>query len=116
MTMAKNYLQDGKTVTFISDADYRSGDIVRLHKLVVIAVTDIKNGEKGTGFAEGVFILPKKPDVNIVLGGYVYLHEKLIDSSSSSSSSSSGDGDDSIGFAWESAASGTSCVAVKING
>lgn len=107
--MAKNYLQDGKTLTFIADAAYRSGDMVRLKDRIVIAVTDIAKGEVGTGLAEGVFTLPKKTDANIAQGSRVYMREHVIDPSS-------GDGSDSVGVAWESAPSGTSRVAVKLHG
>lgn len=106
--MAKNYLQEGKTLTFIADAAYRSGDMVRLKDRIVIAVTDIDKGKVGTGLAEGVFTLPKKTDVNIVQGSRVYMRDNQI--------VTGGDGDESVGVAWENASSGISHVAVKLHG
>ncbi|MFC7777723.1 capsid cement protein [Pantoea endophytica] len=107
--MAKNYLQDGKTLTFIADVRYQSGDMVRLKDRIVIAVTDIDKGEVGTGLTEGVFTLPKKPDVSIVQGSRVCMIDNLIDNISDVNK-------DSIGIAWESSASGASRIAVKLHG
>ncbi|THD40255.1 capsid cement protein [Pantoea dispersa] len=105
--MAKNYLQDGKTLTFIAKEDYKSGDMVQVGDRVVIAVTDTPKGCAGTGLAEGVFILPKQKDVAIQAGKPVSrLGQQVV--------AAKADGTVPIGTAWENASDKAVMVAVKL--
>lgn len=107
--MAKNYVQDGKTLTFIADEDYKSGDMVHVGDRIVIAVTDTPKGCPGTGLAEGVFTLPKKADVSVQVGKPVYeLGHQVVANKT--------EGAVPLGIAWENADSKAAVVAVKLFG
>lgn len=107
--MAKNYVQDGKTLTFIADEDYKSGDMVHVGDRIVIAVTDTPKGCAGAGLAEGVFTLPKKTDVSVQAGKPVYKQGHQVVATKT-------EGAVSLGTAWENAEGKAPFVAVKLFG
>ncbi|EBG2094555.1 DUF2190 family protein, partial [Salmonella enterica] len=47
--MAKNYVEDGKTVEIVATASLKSGDLVQIGDMFAVAVTDIAAGSAGTG-------------------------------------------------------------------
>ncbi len=106
--MAKNYVQDGKTIAITAAANIASGDLVVVGDVAAVAITDIAKGETGDGLAEGVFRLPKLAADVIPAGTAVYLDDGVIQL----------DGTDAVlvGHAWETAAAGETVVDVKING
>lgn len=107
--MAKNYVQDGKTLTFIADEDYKSGDMVHVGDRIVIAVTDTPKGCAGTGLAEGVFILAKKTGEAIQAGKRVYVHDGHVVANNQAAALP-------LGTAWENADEKAAIVAVKLFG
>jgi len=107
--MAKNYLQDGKTLTFIADEDYKSGDLVCVGERFVVAVTDIQSGSRGTGLTEGVFVLPKKIGEAFEVGIRVFVLDGKVVTGKK-------DGAIPLGTAWDYAKSGAAVVAVKLSG
>ncbi len=109
ITVAKNYLQDGKTLTFIANGDYKSGDMVRVGDRIVIAVTDTPKGCAGTGLAEGVFTLPKKTGETIQAGKRVYVYDNHVVEDNQAAAVP-------LGTAWENAEGGAAVVAVKLSG
>ncbi|WP_413734339.1 DUF2190 family protein [Sodalis sp. RH21] len=106
--MAKNYVQDGKTITITALSDIASGDVVVVGGIVAVAITDIAEGETGDGFAEGVFKLPKLTADVIATGSRVHFKDDVLQL----------DATDAIaaGVAWETAGAGVTSIAVKING
>lgn len=54
------YLQDGKTIFYINDtgADINYLDIVPGEHHITVAAADIKTGEAGSLYTEGVFSMP----------------------------------------------------------
>ncbi|MBL1535054.1 DUF2190 family protein, partial [Klebsiella pneumoniae] len=54
--MAKNYVQDGKTIPVKNSGteEILSGTPVSLGGMIAVAITDIQPGDTGDGFAEGV--------------------------------------------------------------
>ncbi|EJF5151691.1 DUF2190 family protein, partial [Salmonella enterica] len=42
--MAKNYVEDGKTITLTASAAVKSGDLVQVGDMFAVAVTDIAAG------------------------------------------------------------------------
>lgn len=105
--MAKNYLQDGKTLTFIAKEDYKSGDMVQVGDCIVIALTDTPEGYAGTGLAEGVFSLPKDQNTDFEIGKPVYrLGKRVVNSKT--------EGAVKLGIAWETSESNAIVVAVKL--
>lgn len=107
--MAKNFVQDGKTIALVAGADdIDSGDPVMVGKVLAVAITDIPAGQTGDGFTEGVFLLPKLPADAITAGEPVYIKDGKIQLDTT--------GADAAGVAWEDAGANTSVVEVKING
>ncbi|OQP32379.1 DUF2190 family protein [Pantoea latae] len=107
--MAKNYVQDGKTLTFIADENYKSGDMVRVGDRIVIAVTDTPKDCAGTGLAEGVFTLAKKSGETIQAGKRVYVYDNHVVANNQA-------GAVPLGTAWENAEGKAPFVAVKLFG
>ncbi len=56
--MAKNFVEEGKTVAIVASAAISSGDLVQVGDVFAVALTDIPQGETGDGLTEGVFMLP----------------------------------------------------------
>ena len=108
--MAKNYVQDGKTISLSNTGttEIVSGQPVLTGSILVVAITDIPAGDTGDGFAEGVFLLQKLSADAVTAVEKVYFKDGNIQL----------DDTDAIlaGTAWEDAAAGTTVVEVKING
>lgn len=57
--MAKNYVQDGSTLTLTAPAGgVSSGQVVVIEKLVVVALVDAAAGEQFTARTDGVWSVP----------------------------------------------------------
>ncbi|MBJ9137933.1 DUF2190 family protein [Citrobacter farmeri] len=108
--MAKNYVQDGKTIPLVnaSSDDILSGEPVAVGKLIAVAITDIPSGQTGDGFAEGVFLLPKLPADAVTAGEVVYLKDGKIQIEATDAVEA--------GIAWEDAEANVTVIEVKING
>lgn len=108
--MAKNFVQEGKTIAITNAGtdEIVSGDPVVVGKVVAVAIADIPAGQDGSGFTEGVFLLPKLAADAITAGGQVYIKAGKIQLAST----------DAVlaGVAWEAAPASSAIVAVKING
>lgn len=107
--MAKNYVQDGKTIPLANGGatDIDCGDPVVVGKLIAVAITDIPAGQTGDGFTEGVFLLPKLPADAITVGEQVYLKDGKIQVAETDAVAA--------GIAWEDAGASSTVVEVKIN-
>lgn len=105
--MAKNYQQQGLTVEIINTTKdpIISGSLVMVGALACIAATDIAAGEKGAGFAEGVYLLAKKPGVALAAGQAVSADKGIV----------ADKGGVAVGVTWEPAAADSALVAVKLN-
>ena len=64
----KNFVSEGKTVTFTAGAAYTSGDVVPLGKMAGIAANDIANGAVGVAVIEGEFNLAKTTGTAYAIG------------------------------------------------
>ncbi len=71
--MAKNFVEEGKTVAIVASAAISSGDLVQVGDIFAVALTDIPQGETGDGMTEGVFMLPKLKTDDMKTGKKVYL-------------------------------------------
>lgn len=71
--MAKNFVEEGKTVAIVASAAISSGDLVQVGDVFAVALTDIPQGETGDGMTEGVFMLPKLKTDDMKTGKKVYL-------------------------------------------
>ncbi|EBA6588872.1 DUF2190 family protein, partial [Salmonella enterica] len=45
--MAKNYVEDGKTIEIVATTSLKSGDLVQVGDMFAVAVTDITVGSAG---------------------------------------------------------------------
>lgn len=107
--MAKNYVQDGKTLNYTaSGADVASGDFVLIGALGAIAKTDIANGKTGAVHVCGVFSVPKA-------SGAVTQGAKLYWSTTNSNLTTTASGNTFVGLAAEAAASGDASVKILLN-
>lgn len=108
--MAKNYVQDGKTISLANGGaeDILSGEPVAIGKVIAVAITDIPAGQTGDGFTEGVFLLPKLAADVITAGAQVYLKDGKIQAEDTDAVAA--------GVAWEDAGATVTVVEVKING
>lgn len=70
--MAKNFVEEGKTVAIVASAAISSGDLVLVGDVFAVALTDIPQGETGDGMTEGVFMLPKLKTDDMKTGKKVY--------------------------------------------
>ena len=104
--MAKNYVQDGETIEFTAAADVKSGDVVVVGELVVVAINDVASGEMGVGHTTGVWDLPKASATTFDQGVSVYLKDDAI-------------GVDNTGVyagkAWRAALNGETVATVKLD-
>ena len=107
--MAKNYVEDGKTVAIVASAAISSGDLVQVGDIFAVALTNIPQGETGDGMTEGVFVLPKLKTDDMKTGKKVYLKSGKVQLTNSGS-------DPLVGVVWADAGAGAEDVPVKLNG
>lgn len=112
--MATNFNQSGTTLNWTNGtgSTVTSGTMLALGALLVVAMTDIADGETGAVSAEGVFALPKGS--NAISAGDAVDLDVSAGAIDKVAAPASGDlvG---CGVAWEDAASGDALVMVKIN-
>ncbi|MDW2204319.1 DUF2190 family protein [Vibrio sp. 1636] len=104
--MAKNYIHDGATIEFTAVADVKSGDVVAVSSVVVVAINDVASGDKGLGHTCGVWDLPKAEGTTFNQGVSVYLKDGEI-------------GVDNTGVyagkAWSAGVNGETVATVKLD-
>ncbi len=105
----KNYVQDGKTISFTPTAAVASGEAVLLATLLVVAIGAIAADSEGTGVTEGVFELPKKSTDVLAVGAAVYWDDTANEITSLAT------GNTLAGKVWAAAANPSTSVWVKIN-
>ncbi|MGI2215684.1 DUF2190 family protein [Shewanella baltica] len=105
----KNYVQDGKTISFTPTAAVVSGEAVLLATLLVVAIGAIAADTEGTGVTEGVFELPKKSTDVFAVGAAVYWDDTANEITSLAT------GNTLAGKVWAAAANPSTSVWVKIN-
>lgn len=103
--MAKNFVEEGKTVAIVASAAISSGDLVQVGDVFAVALTDIPQGETGDGLTEGVFMLPKLKTDDMKTGKKVYLKSGKVQLTNSGS-------DPLVGVVWADA--GTSAEEVPV--
>ncbi|MCU8062536.1 DUF2190 family protein [Shewanella sp. SM55] len=105
----KNYVQDGKTISFTPTAAVASGEAVLLATLLIVAIGAIAADTEGTGVTEGVFELPKKSTDAIAKGANVYWDNTAKNITTTATDNTL------VGKAWAAAANPSTSVLVKIN-
>ncbi|MFB2653870.1 DUF2190 family protein [Shewanella seohaensis] len=105
----KNYIQDGKTISFTPTAAVASGEAVLLGMLLVVAIVAIAANTPGEGVTEGVFELPKKSTDDVALGVDLYWDDTANELTTTATDNTK------VGKAWLGAGNGAETVWVKIN-
>ncbi|MDT3335661.1 DUF2190 family protein [Shewanella sp. SP1S1-7] len=105
----KNYVQDGKTISFTPTAAVASGEAVLLATLLVVAIGAIAANTLGEGVTEGVFELPKKSTDVVALGVDLYWDDTEKELTTTATDNTK------VGKAWLAAGNGAETVWVKIN-
>ena len=105
--MAKNFVEEGKTVAIVASAAISSGDLVQVGDVFAVALTDIPQGETGDGMTEGVFMLPKLKTDDMKTGKKVYLKSGKVQLTNSGS-------DPLVGVVWADAGTSAEEVPVKL--
>ncbi|NHQ96259.1 DUF2190 family protein [Escherichia coli] len=106
--MAKNFVEEGKTVAIVASAAISSGDLVQVGDVFAVALTDIPQGETGDGLTEGVFMLPKLKTDDMKTGKKVYLKSGKVQLTNSGS-------DPLVGVVWADAGTTTEVMADPMN-
>lgn len=105
----KNYIQDGKTISFTPTAAVASGEAVLLGMLLVVAIGAIAANTPGEGVTEGVFELPKKSTDVVAQGVDLYWDDTAKELTTTATDNTK------VGKAWAAAANPSATVWVKIN-
>jgi len=69
--MAKNYVQEGKTIPYVASGAKASGQVVVIGSIVGISMTDVANTKTGQLAVEGVWDIPAAT-AEITAGAAVY--------------------------------------------
>ncbi|OCH31831.1 recombinase RecA [Aliivibrio fischeri] len=104
--MAKNFVQDGDTITFVAAAAVSSGEAVVIGDMVAVSINDVSSGEEGVGHTTGVWSLPKASATTIEQGTTVYLKDGEVSTDTTGTYA---------GKAWEAGINGHLEIAVKLN-
>lgn len=109
--MAKNYIQEGKTVTWTNGTGsaVAAGDLVVIGVRVGVAKVDIAAGASGAVAMEGVFEVPKEAALAVSQGDLLYcdVTSGELDKTATAQTLA--------GYAAEDAAGAASVVRVKLN-
>lgn len=105
----KNYVEEGRTITFMAAAALAAGQVTNVADLIVVAVDAAAAGAPCVGVTEGVFTLPKE-QANVLTAG-----EKVWFASNKITDNSGAAGAIYAGKAFSDAGNGAVSVDVKIN-
>lgn len=105
----KNYVGEGRTITFIAAAALAAGQVTNVGDLIVVAVDAAASGAPCVGVTEGVFTLPKVTANVLTVGEKVWLASGQITDNSGAA------GAILAGKVFSDAGNGATSVEVKIN-
>lgn len=114
--MATNYLAEGKVVNYTAGADITAGSVVKMNKILGVAIADIANGAVGPVQIEGVFSCPKLSTAVIGLGESLTWDVSAGNFDDQAATPASGDVTGAAAVAVEAAGNGTTTVKVKFTG
>ena len=110
--MAKNFVKDGKTLTWTNGTGtaVASGDLVMVENIPCVAAVDIANGATGELYTEGVFTLPAVNNAAFAQGKPLYLV------ASTGKLSLTAEDQKYVGLCWTAKAETATTAACKIGG
>ena len=107
--MAKNFIENGEAIKITAKSTVKSGDLIVLGDLAVVALTDIAKGEVGAASAVGVWELKAQSADVISQGATVYWNDSAKEVTITAGSNTA------IGKAWSESPATSTLVAVKLN-
>lgn len=108
----KNFISEGRTLTFTAGADYAAGAYLKVGDLPGIVANAVANGEEGELVTQGVFELPKLSTDTPAVGAKAYW-----DATPGELTTADGGGaNDLIGTFAEAAGNGDTVAKVRLNG
>lgn len=106
--MAKNFIQNGETIDFLTKVAIKSGDVVVLNDLIAIAINDSTSNGEAVGLVNGVWRVKAKQADDIKQGQVLYWSE-------SDGATLTAGSNKRLGIAWTDSNNQRAEVDVKIN-
>ena len=116
--MASNKIQRGKRIEIQAGADIKSGDLVLVEDLAVVALVDIAMGGIGNCAVDEVWELSAKAGEAIAQGAKLYWDadgDPQGGTAGTGCITATATGNQYIGIAWADAAADSATVRVKLN-
>ncbi|MCC6824009.1 MAG: DUF2190 family protein [Verrucomicrobia subdivision 3 bacterium] len=115
--MAENYVQPGEVIEFTnSGSAIAAGDVVRIGKILGVALVDIANGATGSVQITGVFTVAKVSGAVIAQGENLTWDASAAAFDDNAATPASGDVTGPPAVAWEAAGNGVTSFKVKFTG
>lgn len=116
--MAKNFQQPGEVIDFTnsSGATISAGSVVRIGKILGVALVDIADGATGSVQISGVFVVPKVSGAVIAQGENLTWDASAGAFDDNAAVPATGDVTGPPAVAWEAAGNGVTSMAVKFTG
>lgn len=114
--MATNYIQPGVVIDHVAAAAITSGSVVKINKILGVALADIASGDTGPVQIEGVFECPKLSTAVIAAGESLTWDVSAGNFDDSAAIPATGDVTGAAAVAVEAAGDGTTTVKVKFTG
>jgi len=108
--MARNYLQEGDTLTLVAPYDRTAGQAAKIGSIIAIAANDVLSGADGEFMTEGVFEVNKTSAQAWTQGVKLYWDDTAKEFTSVSTSNTL------AGVATEAAANPSSTGKIRLNG
>lgn len=114
--MASNYQQPGAVIDYTAGADISAGAVVKIGKILGVALVDIANGATGSVQIEGVFTVPKVSGAVIAQGENLTWDVSAAAFDDNLATPAAGDVTGAPAVAFEAAGNGATTLAVKFTG
>jgi len=114
--MATNYIAAGDVINVVAGATYAAGDVVKVNKILGVAVADITSGATGPVQITGVFECPKLSTAVIAAGESLTWDVSAGNFDDSAATPATGDVTGAAAVAVEAAGNGTTTVKVRFTG
>lgn len=114
--MATNYIQQGDVIDVVAGAAYSAGAVVKVNKILGVAINDIASGATGPVQIVGVFSCPKLSTAVIAAGESLTWDVSAGNFDDQLATPASGDVTGACAVAVEAAGNGTTTVKVRFTG
>lgn len=114
--MTTTYKQEGHVIQYVASSDIASGQVVKIGRLLGVALGAIASGAVGSVKLTGVFVVPKVSDAVIAKGESLTWDASAGAFDDDLAVPASGDLTGAAAFAWEGAGNGATSLLVKFTG